>query len=122
MVEFIVVEEGILVMVTYLSSIEEYDPVQNKWSVSAGNFPEKKDFRQMQLYLNGRVYVVAGTTRLNARRLQQSLRRRPERLRGGRLRLVPQGRRCTSAGNTPLVQAEDAGWIGDDLQARCNDS
>ena len=43
--------------------------------------------------------------------LQQSLCRRPECLRGGRLRLVPQGRQCLR-GYAPR-SGGSGGWIGD---------
>ena len=52
--------------------------------------------------------------------LQQSLRRRPERLRGRRLRLVPQGRQCLR-GYAPR-SGGSGGWIGDDCEARFYDS
>ena len=48
--------------------------------------------------------------------LQQSLRRRPERLRGGCLRLVPQGRQCLR-GYAPR-SGGSGGWIGDDKMLR----
>ena len=64
----------------------------------------KINMQPMPLFLNDKVYVIAG--KRIERLLQQSLRRRPERLRGGRLRLIPQGRQCLRG--YALVQAEVA--------------
>ena len=46
--------------------------------------------------------------------LQQSLRRRSERLRGGSLRPLPQGRQCLS-GYT-FGSGGSGGWVGDDCE------
>ncbi len=60
--------------------------------------------------LNDKVYVIAGATASGVL-LQQSLRRRPKRLRGGRLRLIPQGRQCLCG--YARGAGGSGGWIGD---------
>ena len=63
---------------SFLNSIEFYDPVTKQWS-SGGNLPENK-FAADTVVLNDKVYVIAGK-RDASNLLQQSLRRRSERLR-----------------------------------------
>ena len=56
------------------------------------NLPENK-YAADAVVLNDKVYIIAGSI-LEDQIFQQSLRRRPERLRGRRLRPIPQGWRC----------------------------
>ena len=91
---------------SYLSSIDVFDPSTNKWS-SAGNFPENKDHADA-VVLNDR--VCSSWKKRLKRLFQQSLRRRPECLRGGLLRLVSQGRQCLR-GYAPRAGGSGR-WIG----------
>ena len=88
------------------------NPTTKQWT-NAGNFPENK-YAADAVVLNEQG-VCHCRKKTGSGLLQQSLRRRSERLRGGRLRLVPQGRQCLR-GYAPR-SGGSCGWIGDYCEA-----
>ena len=95
----------------YRSSIEVYNQMSTQWNLRR-SFPV--NIVADAAVINDKVYVFAGG--LVQTLLQQSLRRRPERLRGRCLRLVPQGRQCLR-GYAPR-SGGSGGWFGDERRLR----
>ena len=95
--------EVTMVLSTKFKPMEMYDPATKQWFVK-GNLPENK-FAGDAVVLNNK-YGHNWRRILCRRPLQQSLCRRPERLRGRYLRPIPQGRQCLRG--YALVQAEVA--------------